>query len=99
METTIRPSSAAVVPVRVSLNCGWCSEQVTDVPGQMDTAAGRLHLVNSTAPFRVSSGRPVCPRCGGPLFVDDWKVIRRMVLPEIAEPDDGPDSGEARTAA
>lgn len=98
METKMLDRSASV-PVRVSLSCGWCAQQVPDVAGRMETAAGRLQLVGAPGALRVVGGRPVCPRCGGPMFVDDWKVIRAERVLDAAEPDSDFDSQEARPAA
>ena len=99
METTAIDRGRGVVPVRVSLSCGWCAQQVFNAAGQMETAAGRLHLVNAPSVLRVAGGRPVCPRCGGPMFVDDWKVIRAERVLPAAGPDGEVEPQEARTAA
>lgn len=99
METQKVDSRVAVVPVRVSLSCGWCAHQVPDVDARMETAAGRIHLMGSQKPLPASGRRPVCPRCGGPMFVDDWKVIRRGLPILTDESDEDADSREALPAA
>lgn len=87
------------MPVRVSLSCGWCAQQVPDVAGRMETTVGRLQIVSAPSPLRVSAGRPVCPRCGGPLFVENWKVIRQALPIATDKSDEDADSREERTAA
>ena len=88
MELTTRNNAAVVagVPVRITLACGWCSRRLDDLAGEMNTATGRMGVASAPGRFRLNSGRPVCPECGGPLFVDDWSTIRPYVDPR---PDDG----------
>ncbi len=78
MEVTERhdvPLTAGV-PVRITLACGWCSRRLDDLAGEMNTGSGRMSVASAPGRFRLLSGRPVCPDCGGPLFVDDWSMIR-----------------------
>lgn len=90
MDVTERKGVAptAGTPVRITLACGWCSRRIDDLTGEMETATGRMRVSPASAPFRLMSGRPICPACGGPLFVDDWTTVRPQVEPEYEDPDE-----------
>ena len=89
------------VLVRAALKCGWCGREVDDVEGRMEAVRGRLHLATASGLFRLSDGWPRCLHCGGPLFVEDWKVIRperrRPLGPR--EPDEEAEPAERPAAA
>jgi hypothetical protein len=79
---------ATGVPVRITLACGWCSRRLDDLPGTMETAYGRMSVHPTASALQLRSGRPVCPECNGPLFVDDWTVVRPRVEYEGPDTDD-----------
>lgn len=81
------------VPVRATLACGWCGREIYGVEASMEAARGRLQLASTSSLFHLSAGWPSCLHCGGPLFVEDWKVIRPKRPLASLEPD------EERTAA
>jgi hypothetical protein len=65
-----------------------------NLEGEMATATGRMRVSPTSARFRLLSGRPVCPDCGGPLFVDDWKTVRTDLGPDYDPDLDDPDDGD-----
>jgi hypothetical protein len=101
MELTkqINTAPAPSVPVRITLACGWCSRRLDDLAGEMSTGSGRMQVTSAPGRFRLLSGRPVCPECGGPLFVDDWHTIRPRTEPDFNGPDDADDEASDLAAA
>jgi hypothetical protein len=73
--------AVAGVPVRITLACGWCSRRLDDLAGEMNTGSGLMTVASAPGRFRMLNGRPVCPECGGPLFVDDWSTKRPHTEP------------------
>jgi hypothetical protein len=92
MTTDIALQSAGVA-VRITLACGWCSRRMDDLPGEMNPATG-LMSITPGASVRTLTGRPICPECGGPLFVDDWTRVRPYLEPDYQDPEDD-EVGEA----
>ncbi len=101
MELTERQDLALSpsVPVRITLACGWCSRRLDDLPGEMNTGNGRMSVASAPGRFRLLSGRPVCPDCGGPLFVDDWSTIRPHPEPDRDDSDEDQDEVDDLAAA
>jgi competence CoiA-like predicted nuclease len=65
----------------------------------METATGRMSVLPTNSEIRLLSGRPVCPECGGPLFVDDWSRVRPHVEHEQHEQHDPDDEDASDLAA
>jgi hypothetical protein len=78
---------SAGVAVRITLACGWCSRRLDDLPGEMNPATGMMSITPGIS-LHTLTGRPICPQCGGPLFVDDWTRVRPYVEPDYQEPVD-----------
>ena len=79
---TMRP---AAVPVQVDLVCGWCAREVTHLDAMMDVLSGKMQLPETPGRFQLNNGRPVCESCGGPLFVEDWRAVRRDPDPDPSD--------------
>jgi hypothetical protein len=70
------------IRVRVTLACGWCGRTIEDAAGQKDSVNGRVLLLGATEGLRISSGRPHCGACGGPMFLEDWHLAYETTLPD-----------------
>ncbi len=101
MDLTMQHRAVATpsVPVRITLACGWCSRRLDDLAGEMKTGSGLMTVASAPGRFRMLSGRPVCPECGGPLFVDDWHTIRPQTGPTYDDREDTDDESRGFAAA
>jgi hypothetical protein len=83
--------------VLVSLACGWCGRTLESVEGERDANTGRVLLQNAQQ-VHVSGGRARCDACGGPMFLEDWRLAYDSPSPSEIDFEDG-DSGGGKTAA
>jgi hypothetical protein len=47
----------------------------------MEAGTGKMHLTDESGRFQLVKSRPVCENCGGPLFVEDYRVERGKDAP------------------
>ena len=58
----------------VTLTCGWCGEEIDGVQALLDRASGRLLLPRRDEHYELAGRLPRCRSCGGPLFIENWKL-------------------------
>lgn len=80
MSTPAKPRPEGKIRVLVTLACGWCGRTIEDAAGQKDAIDGRVMLSGATEGLRITSGRPHCDSCGGPMFLEDWHLAYEKVV-------------------